>query len=155
MHGLLLSRRRAEMKSVEATKKFFEKTLARLNQALVLVEGKHDAAALTRVGVTAPVIEAGGRKPEQVVSLVLSALKPGQKVVLLFDYDHEGERKTAVFSEILGAAGVVPDAVQRKNFGGIFRVRTVEEVVAALEKIEKEFSEKKVNLKWEKLTLTQ
>ncbi|MEW5955512.1 MAG: toprim domain-containing protein [Candidatus Micrarchaeota archaeon] len=129
--------------AAKAKKKFLEKTLARLNRALVLVEGKRDASALWQIGVGAKVLEAGGRKPEQGVAAALAALKPGQKIVLLFDYDAEGERKAAEFSERLCAAGVVPDGVQRKNFRRLFGARAVEEAVAALEKIEKEFSEKR------------
>ncbi|NYZ74966.1 toprim domain-containing protein [Candidatus Micrarchaeota archaeon] len=130
-----------DSEAAKAKKKFLAKTLAHLNEALILVEGKRDAAALEEIGVT-EVIEAAGRKPERVVFNALKRLKPRQKLVLLFDYDAEGERKTQEFTEMLCAEGVVPDVLQRKNFRRLLGARHVEESVAALNRLEQELSEK-------------
>jgi len=131
-----------DSEAAKAKKKFLAKTLAHLNEALILVEGKRDAAALEEIGVKTEVIEAAGRKPERVVFLALKRLAPRQKLVLLFDYDAEGERKTQEFTEMLCAEGVVPDVLRRKNFRRLLGARHVEESVAALNKLEQELSEK-------------
>jgi len=131
-----------DSEAAKAERKFLAKTLANLNEALVLVEGKRDAAALEEIGVKTEVIEAAGRKPERVVFLALKQLRPRQKLVLLLDYDAEGERKNREFTELLCAEGVVPDVRQRQNFRRLLGARRVEESVAALNKLEKELSEK-------------
>jgi len=142
MHGLALTAFEMDSNAAKAKKKFLAKTLAELSEAVVLVEGKRDAAALEEIGVSAGVIEAAGRKPERVISVALSRLKPKQKVVLLFDYDAEGDRKAREFEELFSAEGIFCDGVRRKNFRRLLGVSQVEQSVAALEKIKQELSEK-------------
>ena len=112
-----------------------ETVLRKLGESLVLVEGKRDVLALAQLGVQA--IACHARKPERVVNGLVG--KEGQ-VVLLFDFDQEGERKEKEYRELLYAAGIEVDLTLRKAFKAIFGVRTIESAPTALERILKEIN---------------
>ncbi|MDP2717818.1 MAG: hypothetical protein Q8P02_03685 [Candidatus Micrarchaeota archaeon] len=117
----------------EAIGSVLDKTLGALSGKIVLVEGKNDAAALARLGVRADIRLAHG-KPLRFVERHLFALKQ-KGVVLLFDFDAEGRRKNAVFSELLLAYGAKPLAAVRKRFERVFGVRTIEDLPARMDEL--------------------
>ncbi len=131
----LLSGGRRPRKNVKAKAigSVLNKALGALDGKVVLVEGKNDLAALHRLGVVADIRPAHG-KPLRFVERHLSAIKE-KGVVLLFDFDAEGRRKTAVFSELLLAYGAKPLSAVRIRFGRVFGVRTIEDLPARFEEL--------------------
>ncbi|NUN11567.1 toprim domain-containing protein [Candidatus Micrarchaeota archaeon] len=79
-----------------------EKTLSKLAGKTILVEGKKDKLALEKL-VDAKIETAVG-KPFQVINKLSS-----KKVVLLFDFDEEGKRKTSFFKQFLEENGFSVD----------------------------------------------
>jgi len=108
-----------------------EKILARLNRAVILVEGKKDEAALRKVGVTAPILRYGSGPQE----LAHRASQATRKPLLLFDFDNEGKRKAAEMEALLYGENAAPDRLLRRAFKHVFGVRTIEQLPFALERI--------------------
>ncbi|MCK4858918.1 MAG: toprim domain-containing protein [candidate division Zixibacteria bacterium] len=106
--------------------------LRSLEEKVVVVEGKHDVDALHALGVRPRLVEAVG-KTEQVVRRVLELSRGEPKsVVLLFDYDGEGERKNEEFECLFNCEGFgsVLDRLPRKRLKAFLGLRTIEEIVA-------------------------
>ncbi|MFH0971972.1 MAG: toprim domain-containing protein [Candidatus Micrarchaeota archaeon] len=114
--------------------KFLKKTLLELKNGLVLVEGKNDLEALKELGIMGNVITATG-KNEQIVQRALSILESNQKLILLFDFDSEGERKTKFFRELFLNEGASADVEARKKVRMLFGIKTIEELPSAYAKL--------------------
>ncbi len=109
-----------------------------LETEAVIVEGKKDVSALARAGFSAPRITAvAGAKPERIAGKIQKELD-GRRVLLLFDFDGEGKRKEAEFEAIFASNGVPVNRPGRKAFRALFRLRTVEDLPAAMARLEKE-----------------
>ncbi|MBU1197681.1 hypothetical protein KJ765_04170 [Candidatus Micrarchaeota archaeon] len=106
-----------------------KKLWKKLNDALLVVEGKHDVAALREVGVYAPVITANG-KPERIVQKVIAQAR-GKPVVLLFDYDREGTRKTLFYNELFFAEDCNADLQPHKQLKQLLPLNTIEDLPTA------------------------
>ncbi|MGC8851345.1 MAG: toprim domain-containing protein [Candidatus Micrarchaeia archaeon] len=119
-------------------KKLLDKTFEALSGSVVVVEGKRDAAALAGVGVVARVVLAVGRL--EGVARRVAGLAGGGRVVLLTDFDLEGERKAAELKELLSLEGVRVDDRLRRDFRRLFGVRCVEEVGTAFERLQEELA---------------
>lgn len=82
---------------------FLEKISKNLSGRVILVEGKKDKQALELL-LDAKIFLAVG-KPEKILEKL-----PGNKVVLLFDFDEEGKRKTKFFKVFLEENGFSVDS---------------------------------------------
>ncbi|MFH0973447.1 MAG: toprim domain-containing protein [Candidatus Micrarchaeota archaeon] len=133
---------------VEAKRKLLVKTKRGLDAAIVIVEGKRDERALREtLAPTAETVKAGGRSADAVARRAIEAVEEENKeekedkekrkrIVVLTDFDAEGERRAAEITEALVAEGVAPDASLRRNFARLFGVRCVEAAPTALERLE-------------------
>ena len=110
--------------------KFLKKILLELKNGLLLVEGKNDLEALKELGIAGNVILANGQN-EQIVENALSKLEKGQKLILLFDLDAEGEGKTQFFRGQFLGEGVDADIEMRKMVRALFGITTMEELPRA------------------------
>src|SRR3989344_3666144 len=110
--------------------KFLKKILLELKNGLLLVEGKNDLEALKELGIAGNVIWANGQN-EQIGENALSKLEKGQKLILLFDLDAEGERKTQFFRGQFLGEGVDADIEMRKMVRALFGITTMEELPRA------------------------
>lgn len=114
--------------------KLLRKVLLELKNGLLLVEGRNDLLALGKIGILGNVLLAIGRN-EQIIQKTLSKLEPNQKLILLFDYDPEGERKTAFFRELFLNEGALADIEIRKKVKMLFGITTIEELPYAYGKV--------------------
>ncbi|MEK6954155.1 MAG: toprim domain-containing protein [Candidatus Micrarchaeota archaeon] len=110
--------------------KFLKKIMLELKNGLLLVEGKNDLAALEELGIAGNVILANGQNG-QIVQKALSMLEKGQKLILLFDLDTEGERKTEFFKEKFFNEGMAVDTELRHKVRALFGIITMEELPTA------------------------
>ncbi len=123
--------------NVEEKAELLSRTINELAGRTAVVEGRRDAEALKEAGVRARAVIAAG-KPERIVE------KAGPRVVLLFDFDEEGERKAKVFFELFRAAGAEVDLLSRKRFRQALGIRTFEELPAKIRELEEKKLKKKV-----------
>ncbi len=121
----------------ESKRKLLGKTIASLEQSVVVVEGKRDQLALQKAGIQCLSVAVAGRKLEETIKKI-GALALGKRVVLLTDFDEEGKRKEKELREALLHQGVKADIATRRNFRHLFRLSTVEQLPFALERLEKE-----------------
>jgi 5S rRNA maturation endonuclease (ribonuclease M5) len=110
-----------------------DKALNALTGRVVLVEGKNDKTALTCLGVSADIRLAHGI-PLRFVERHQSAFKE-KGVVLLFDFDAEGRRKNAVFTDLLLAYSAPPLSAVRTRIRRVFGVRTIEDLPSRYEEL--------------------
>jgi 5S rRNA maturation endonuclease (ribonuclease M5) len=119
-----------------------QKLLRRTSEALdgasvILVEGVRDERALRAIGVGAPVLRAN-QTAERVAE---RALRHGAgDVVLLFDFDEEGERKMDACRAALEALGGRCDARSRVNLQRLTGVRHIEDLPPAWEELREELA---------------
>jgi 5S rRNA maturation endonuclease (ribonuclease M5) len=123
---------REELKRKE---KQLKRVLEELNEkdAVIIVEGKKDRAALQRIGVRGR-IELVNRSSEE-----LSRRISGEKeAILLTDFDDAGEEICRRMQESLSSYNVKADVDFRRKFHRILRVRNFETIDKQLEEFEKE-----------------
>lgn len=119
--------------------KLLGKTIAALEQSVVVVEGKRDVLALQKAGVKCTTIAVAGKKLEDAIKKI-GALALGKRVVLLTDFDGEGKRLEKELRTALLSHGVKADSATRSNFRQLFRINTVEQLPFALERLEQELA---------------
>ena len=100
-----------------------------LSESVVLVEGKNDERALKEVGISAKTVRANGRT-ERIIERAIAAAH-NRKIVLLFDYDAEGRRKTKYFEDAFFHAGAMASVVEWKRLSQLFKIRTIEDLPTA------------------------
>jgi len=120
-----------------------EKLFRRTNEALanaplLLVEGLRDERALREMGFQSPVLRAND-KPERVAQRVLE-LTPTGEPVLLFDFDHEGERKLRDYRQALESAGARCDGRLRLQLKWLTGQRHIEDLPPAWEELREGFA---------------
>ncbi len=119
-----------------------QKAVAKLWRALldsvVVVEGRKDELALREVGIAAATVRANGRT-EKIIERAL-ALAATKKIVLLFDYDAEGRRKTRYFEEAFFNAGSRASAAEWNKLSQLFKIRTIEDLPTAYFELMEEIS---------------
>ncbi|MCX8206085.1 MAG: hypothetical protein N3H30_02540 [Candidatus Micrarchaeota archaeon] len=91
-----------------------------LNEHAVIVEGKRDVAALSRIGVRACVMTLDRAEK--------SGTPPGMPAVVLTDFDRSGEIKAAKAEALLVSRGVRVNNALRTKFRRIFGTLTIEDV---------------------------
>ncbi|MBI3588045.1 hypothetical protein HY995_04805 [Candidatus Micrarchaeota archaeon] len=110
------------MKNAKWKGKALANLVGNLCQTTVLVEGRRDEEALARLEIGA--VACSSRKP----SSIAGGVAAGKKVVLLFDFDAEGERKNEQFARALQEEhGLEVDRNARRAFKALFGVKTIEE----------------------------
>jgi 5S rRNA maturation endonuclease (ribonuclease M5) len=111
--------------------KLFLKLVEALNECVVIVEGKKDETALKEIGVTSEILHFAGSPSNFVERLRASLESETQRVVLLLDYDEEGERKAGFLREVLSGEGFRLRNELRTLLKRLLGVRTIEEVPSA------------------------
>ncbi|MFH0836081.1 MAG: toprim domain-containing protein [Candidatus Micrarchaeota archaeon] len=127
--------------SLEEKAKALDKLVKGLNGKVLVVEGKHDVNALRQFGLNNRVFTATG-KPERVITRVTETKAP---VVLLFDFDEEGKRKTKFFQQRFLLEGTIADVETGKRLKALLGLRTIEELNSKYEELLRELKNKKVN----------
>lgn len=92
---------------------------------LIVVEGKRDKVVLSDLG-WAPVLTISGKTLENVADEVEE--EGARKVVILTDFDREGERKHKKLRKILERRKIRTDYYIRKKFKSLFEVHKIEEL---------------------------
>lgn len=121
--------------------KWLARVLKALEERVLIVEGKHDSNALKVMGVSTEIVSAVGRTERIVESSKKASEMAEKKIALLFDFDAEGERKTSFFEEVFFRHDVNVDVRLRKEVRRLFRVRTIEELAGAYERMQEEIGE--------------
>lgn len=124
----------------ESKQKLLRNTISALEEGVLVVEGKRDQEALQKAGVQALTVAVRAEKLESIVRKIASKALAGKQIVLLVDFDQEGRRKEAELREALLNAGVKVHGGTRANFRRLFRVSTIEQLPAALEKLKEEIA---------------
>jgi len=101
-----------------------EKLLHSLDGKVLLVEGKHDVAALKALGVKAHFVSANGTP----LSIAKRLEETGKKVFLMLDFDKEGLRKQSFFKAFLEEQGFSVDGVLARKLRGALGFTSVEEI---------------------------
>jgi 5S rRNA maturation endonuclease (ribonuclease M5) len=93
------------------------------DSAVVVVEGERDRRALRRLGVSGRVtlLHAGRRMSE----LIRALSRPGQRVIVLTDWDREGGHLAHRLGELLSAEGIRVDAEFRRRLAKTLRGEVV------------------------------
>lgn len=114
----------------EAKRKLLRRTSEALDNAgLLLVEGLRDERALRSLGFATPILRAN-QSAERVAARAV-ALAQGDEMVLLFDFDEEGERKLRECRTALEALGARCDARSREHLKWLTGVRHIEDLPPA------------------------
>ena len=126
-----------------------DKLIARLNNEILVVEGKRDEAALRDIGVTGDIVIAVGNI-ERLVNRIASKCR-GEPAVILFDFDETGNERTSQLSERLIHEGFPPDIATRKTLRRLLGLRFFEEADSKydklLEQVENQTKMKKIKKK--------
>lgn len=122
--------------------KLYRRVQHTLQQAgLIIVEGLHDQRALEELGVVTPILKANA-KPERVAQQALTLLgeTSQQPVLLLFDFDLEGERKLRDYREALATTGLHCDAQTRRQIRLLTGITHVEDLPRPWHELEQQLA---------------
>lgn len=125
----------------ERKRKFLKKTMQALDESLVIVEGKRDERALREISVRAKIIQATGAAERVLNKVLAECRKTNSRVVLLFDFDEEGTRKTRFFEEAFLSEGIRVDSLLRKRVTQLFHIHTIEDLPFQYRKLLEELEE--------------
>lgn len=104
--------------------------LKRMQDQVLLVEGKHDASALRAIGVQAVFVTANGTA-ESVLKRLHAAFgksaKRVKRVFLLLDFDTEGLRKQSFYKGVLEENGFTADLSSARKLRSLLGFTCVEE----------------------------
>ena len=112
-----------------------------LSGKVLIVEGKKDARALRLLGVKACFVLAQGAN-EGIVSRALEQASGNKSIVLLFDLDVEGLRKTRFFEALFRAEGASPrlDRVTPRKLERLLGYRFVEDAYSKYSELMEEIN---------------
>ena len=112
------------------------------------MEGAKDEMALEEAEIHAETLQVRGETAAKIVEKICEKLEarggqtPEEKeVVLLTDFDAEGERKERELKQALRERGVRISEPLRKAVKTLFGIRTVEQLPSALEKLGKKIGQ--------------
>ncbi|MEM5829219.1 MAG: toprim domain-containing protein [Candidatus Aenigmatarchaeota archaeon] len=97
---------------------------ARKEQPIVIVEGARDGLVLKMLGFT-NVIEISGKPIEEILEKIIS--KPSSEVVILTDFDKEGERLASELITLLSHYKININHFIRRKFKSI-KIQKIEEL---------------------------
>jgi len=117
-----------------------KKIIRKMQDSVLVVEGKNDEKALREIGIESKIVKANGKTEK-----IIEKIKEGKsaKISLLFDFDEEGKRKTDFFREALHHEDVNADTELRKNVGMLFRIMTIEDLPRVYEELTEEIENQK------------
>jgi len=92
---------------------------------VIVVEGKKDKTVLYKMGLS-NVIDISGKSIENFINIVIS--KSPENVIILTDFDKEGEKKFEEISKLLHHHGIKINNFTRKRFKMLFKVTKIEEL---------------------------
>ena len=102
---------------------------------LVLVEGSRDEEAVRSLGLTTTVLRVSGRSLRSSLVYEVVELFRGRRVLVLTDFDEEGERLNRALSSHLSRMGVRVEEGLRRRVGEVLAeagLREVEELPSIL-----------------------
>jgi 5S rRNA maturation endonuclease (ribonuclease M5) len=137
--GIDMRARSPEQGRLERKEKLLARVLAKLDESVVIVEGKKDVRALRSVGVKGRLVEASGR-----VKGIVCRLSDADEVIVLTDADEAGEELASMLVGELEANGVRPDMQVRRDLRFVLGFRTVEEIPRKLEEFREKLREKRI-----------
>jgi len=124
--------RSPEQERLGRKRKLLERVLKKLDESVVIVEGKKDTRALRALGVKGKLVEASGK-----VRGICTRFD-AESAVVLTDMDKAGKELADMLVGELEGCGVVPDLQPRRDLRYVLGLWTVEEMPRKLE----EFREK-------------
>jgi len=95
------------------------------SDSLLIVEGKRDKIALSKMGAL-NLVDISGKSLENTIKTI-SLKKPGS-VTVLTDYDKEGEKQLKILTKNLHAQGFKTDNTLRKQIKSMFNIQKIEEI---------------------------
>jgi 5S rRNA maturation endonuclease (ribonuclease M5) len=119
-----------------------DKTLARLNLGIVVVEGKRDAAALQQLGVRSKIVQAAGQDVNR-VALRIAGLAPNGAVAVVTDFDEEGRRLNRSLLDALMAANLRATDLLAVHLRDALEFVSVEDALTALARVQEEANAKR------------
>jgi 5S rRNA maturation endonuclease (ribonuclease M5) len=93
------------------------------DDSVLVVEGKKDRKALEQFGFK-KILEISGKSLE----CLIEKLKDEKSVVIMTDFDEEGEKKLSQLITFLRKYGVNVDTLLRKKFKSLFKIQKFEEL---------------------------
>ena len=100
-----------------------EHEIFNIGEAVVIVEGKKDRKALEPFGVK-KILEISGKSLEDIID----KLKDEKSVIIMTDFDEEGEKKLSQLITFLTKYGIKADTSLRKKFKSLFKIQKFEEL---------------------------
>jgi 5S rRNA maturation endonuclease (ribonuclease M5) len=100
----------------------FENEIRSIGDALVIVEGIKDKKALSKIGIR-NIFDISGKSFDEILEKV-----DGGPVIILTDFDEEGEKKALFLTKLFQSNGIKIDFFFRKKFRSHFKVQKIEEL---------------------------
>jgi 5S rRNA maturation endonuclease (ribonuclease M5) len=97
------------------------------SNSIVIVEGKRDKIALSKMGALS-IVDISGKPLETTIKTV--SLKNPESVAILTDYDKEGEKQLKILTKCLNSQGIKIDNTLRKQIKSTFNIQKIEEINA-------------------------
>lgn len=112
-----------------------EREVRNIGNSQIIVEGKKDRKIIERLGFK-NIFEISGKN----FSEILSKIK--NEVIILTDFDEEGEELAKNLNEILSSNGIKVNFGERKILKNIFNVKKIEELKFVLKFMEDDYNGK-------------
>jgi 5S rRNA maturation endonuclease (ribonuclease M5) len=102
--------------------------------AVLLVEGRRDVEALTRLGISGEIVMTSQRS---LLTLAEDLASSGKDIIILSDWDERGEEVAKQISLYLEADGARPDKAIRESLKGLLKkdIKDVESLDSFVEKL--------------------
>jgi len=134
-----LRARSPERGRLERKRKLLARLMKKLDEAVVIVEGKRDARALREVGVKGRILLASGR-----MKGICGRVNDVDEVMILTDNDEAGRELAELLRDELESCGIRPDVQVRRDLRYVLGIRTVEEMPRKLMEFERKLKEAEV-----------
>jgi 5S rRNA maturation endonuclease (ribonuclease M5) len=95
------------------------------SNSTVIVEGKRDKIALSKMGALS-LVDISGKSLESTIKTI--SLKNPESVAILTDYDKEGEKQLKILTKGLNSQGIKIDNTLRKQIKSTFNIQKIEEI---------------------------
>ncbi|MEM5790592.1 MAG: toprim domain-containing protein [Candidatus Aenigmatarchaeota archaeon] len=114
-----------------------EREIRNIKDYQVIVEGKKDREAMEKLGFK-NIVEISGKN----FSLILNEIEEKNKVVILTDFDNEGEEMAKELSKFLISHGFKVDCIERKILRDLLCIKKIEELKFILKFMEDDYNGK-------------
>jgi len=95
------------------------------SNSILIVEGKRDKIALSKMGALS-LVDISGKSLETTIKTI--SLKNPESVTILTDYDKEGEKQLKILTKGLHSQGIKIDNTLRKQIKSTFNIQKIEEI---------------------------